>query len=129
MSGDDFLFAAIGSDGISDSDICLLALGFMGPETAVIKALGVEQDGRTNIKTPTGPTRYSTGVPGVFAAGDCRRGQSLIVWGIQEGRACAEEVDRHLERTSQLPLAGGIKRRQFIEPRFTPEPQQQQVGA
>jgi glutamate synthase (NADH) len=101
----------------------------MGPETSVIKALGVEQDGRTNIKTPTNPTRYATGAPGIFAAGDCRRGQSLIVWGIQEGRACAEEVDRHLERTSQLPLAGGIKRRQFIEPQFPPSIQEQEVQA
>lgn len=58
----------------------LLALGFLGPESAAITALGVEQDGRSNVKAAFG--NHSTTVPGVFAAGDCRRGQSLIVWGV-----------------------------------------------
>lgn len=66
---------------VFEADLVFLALGFIGAEEAAIKQLGIEQDARTNIKTPKG--RYSTNVPGVFASGDCRRGQSLIVWGIQ----------------------------------------------
>lgn len=61
------------------ADLCLLALGFLGPEEAAVKALGVEQDPRSNIKTAKG--KYATNVDKVFAAGDARRGQSLIVWG------------------------------------------------
>ena len=89
----------------------MLALGFLGPEESAIKALGVDQDPRTNIKTAAG--KYSTSIPGVFAAGDCRRGQSLIVWGIQEGRAAAVDVDEYLQHgnESRLPFAGSITRR------------------
>lgn len=57
-------------------------MGFLGPEDAAIKAFGIEQDGRSNIKAAYG--KHATNVEGVFAAGDCRRGQSLIVWGIGE---------------------------------------------
>ncbi|GAA5825640.1 hypothetical protein JCM3770_001176 [Rhodotorula araucariae] len=100
-----------GSEEFFKADLVLLALGFLGPEDAAIKALGLEQDGRSNIKTPAG--KYSTGIDGVFAAGDCRRGQSLIVWGIREGRDVAIEVDRHLVGDSRLPAPGGIKVRSF----------------
>lgn len=66
-----------GSEEFFPADLVLLALGFLGPEDSAIKALGLEQDGRSNLKTPAG--KYTTSVGGVFAAGDCRRGQSLIV--------------------------------------------------
>lgn len=73
-------------------DLLLVAIGFQGPQSYVAQAFGVEIDGRTNLKTEG----YATNVPGVFAAGDARRGQSLVVWAIQEGRAAAREVDRYL---------------------------------
>ena len=63
------------------AQLVFLALGFLGPEADVIKTLGLKQDARSNIQTP--PKSYHTSVEGVFAAGDCRRGQSLIVWGIK----------------------------------------------
>jgi glutamate synthase (NADPH/NADH) small chain len=71
----------------------LLAMGFLHPEhDGPVDQLGVEKDPRGNVKAGT----YETSVPGVFAAGDARRGQSLIVWAINEGRQCARMVDRHL---------------------------------
>ena len=79
----------------------LLAMGFLGPESTVAEQLGVELDPRTNYKAEYG--RYETNVEGVFAAGDCRRGQSLIVWAINEGREAARECDRWLMGTTQLP--------------------------
>ncbi|KAG2228014.1 hypothetical protein INT45_012038 [Circinella minor] len=98
-----------GSDQFFEADLVLLSMGFMGPEDAIIKQLSVKQDVRSNIETPKG--KYSTSVDGVFAAGDCRRGQSLIVWGINEGRQCARQVDLWLEGKTYLPVAGGINRR------------------
>ncbi|HEV2999455.1 MAG TPA: glutamate synthase subunit beta [Solirubrobacteraceae bacterium] len=74
------------------ADLVLLAMGFLHPEPALLDALGVERDRRGNAKAPT----YATSVPGVFAAGDARRGQSLIVWAINEGRQAARMVERHL---------------------------------
>ena len=76
------------------ADLILLAMGFLHPEQELLKQLGTNTDGRGNIKAGT----YETSVPGVFAAGDARRGQSLIVWAINEGRQCARMVDRHLEK-------------------------------
>lgn len=70
-----------GSEKFFPAQIILLALGFLGPESELIKALGLKQDGRSNIQTAK--NKYSTDLEGVFAAGDCRRGQSLIVWGIR----------------------------------------------
>jgi glutamate synthase (NADPH/NADH) small chain len=67
-------------------------MGFVGPEPGLLDELGVERDARGNIAT----TSYETNVPGVFAAGDARRGQSLIVWAIEEGRKCASAVDAEL---------------------------------
>lgn len=144
-----------GSEKFFPAQLVFLALGFLGPETQVIKGLNVKQDGRSNIQTPPKvnivdiiPTlflitlqKYSTNIDGVFAAGDCRRGQSLIVWGIKyvphvmlhlnstynfhsEGRGAAAEVDEWLMGGStRLPIAGGIKTRvsSFYSPPYTSE--------
>jgi glutamate synthase (NADPH) small chain len=75
------------------AQLVLLAMGFLGPEPGLLDQLGVERDSRGNVKTPA---PYTTSVEGVFAAGDARRGQSLIVWAINEGRQCARTVDRYL---------------------------------
>ena len=77
-----------------DADIVLIAAGFLGSETYVTKAFGVEVNERTNVKTEAG--RYETGVKHVFTAGDMHRGQSLVVWAIREGRDAAREVDMSL---------------------------------
>ncbi|NTU59038.1 MAG: glutamate synthase subunit beta [Chlorobiaceae bacterium] len=89
-----------GSEEIIPADLVLLAMGFLGPEAQLPRALGVEQDGRSNIKAEN---NYQTSVEKVFAAGDARRGQSLVVWAINEGRAAARECDRFLMGTTSLP--------------------------
>jgi glutamate synthase (NADPH/NADH) small chain len=81
--------------------LVLLAMGFTGPEGRLLDQLGVERDARSNIKTQAG--RYATNVKGVFAAGDMRRGQSLVVWAVHEGRAAARECDTYLMGTTSLP--------------------------
>ncbi|WP_142784807.1 glutamate synthase subunit beta [Changchengzhania lutea] len=91
-----------GTEKIWDCDMVLLALGFTGPEKTLIEQLGLETDFRTNVKATT--HSYATNVPGVFAAGDMRRGQSLIVWAISEGRQAAHYVDAYLMGSSDLPL-------------------------
>jgi glutamate synthase (NADPH/NADH) len=96
------------------AQLVLLALGFLGPQKELITALGVKQDPRSNILTPNG--KYSTNVPKVWAAGDNRRGQSLIVWGIKEGRGVAVEVDNALEGNSRLANQGGISLRSWVPP-------------
>ncbi|KAI0687133.1 NADPH-dependent glutamate synthase [Cytidiella melzeri] len=107
-----------GSEKFFPAQLVFLALGFLGPESDVIKSLEVKQDGRSNIQTP--PKKFATNVDGVFAAGDCRRGQSLIVWGINEGRGAAAEVDAWLSSgATRLPFDGGIKSRTFIPPSST----------
>jgi glutamate synthase (NADPH/NADH) small chain len=90
-----------GTERAWPAQLVLLAMGFLGPEAPLLEALGVERDERTNIKAEHG--RYLTSVPGVFAAGDSRRGQSLVVWAINEGRGAAREVDRHLMGSTDLP--------------------------
>lgn len=85
-------------------DLALLALGFTGSEMTIAEQLGLEADARTNIKATEAD--YKTNVPGVFVAGDQRRGQSLIVWAISEGRQAAHHVDAFLMGTSALPLKG-----------------------
>lgn len=93
-----------GSEKIWKADLVLLAMGFTGPERDnVIKELGVELDERGNIKAAR---NYQTSVENVFAAGDCRRGQSLIVWAISEGRETARCVDEYLMGESCLPTKG-----------------------
>jgi glutamate synthase (NADPH) small chain len=74
-------------------------MGFIGPEPLLLDALGVERDERGNAKASS----YATSVDGIFAAGDARRGQSLIVWAINEGRQCARMVDRYLGALSSAP--------------------------
>jgi glutamate synthase (NADPH/NADH) small chain len=83
-------------------DMVLLALGFTGPGSQLVDQLGVETDFRTNVKATT--KDYKTSTPGVFAAGDIRRGQSLIVWAISEGRQAAHHIDTFLMGSSDLPL-------------------------
>ena len=83
-----------GTEEVRDCDLLLIAAGFLGCEPPVAKAYGVELTPRTNVKTE--PGRYATNVPKVFVAGDMHRGQSLVVWGITEGRAAAKEVDEYL---------------------------------
>ncbi|WP_081211786.1 glutamate synthase subunit beta [Salegentibacter sediminis] len=84
-------------------DLALLALGFTGPEKSLAEQLGLEEDTRTNIKAER---NYQTNVPNIFAAGDMRRGQSLIVWAISEGREAAFHVDKFLMGKSKLPTKG-----------------------
>ena len=83
------------------AQLVLFALGFSGPESQLIDQLGVEKDPRSNAKAEFG--KYATSVPGVFAAGDMRRGQSLVVWAIAEGRQAAREADRYLMGATALP--------------------------
>lgn len=90
-----------GSEKVYPAQLVLLALGFTGPESQLLDQLGVERDERSNAKAEYG--KYATNVPGVFAAGDMRRGQSLVVWAINEGREAAREVDRFLMGTTNLP--------------------------
>jgi glutamate synthase (NADPH/NADH) small chain len=85
-----------------EADLVLLAMGFIHPvHDGMIKTLGVELDQRGNVKADT--NRYQTSVPKVFAAGDMRRGQSLVVWAIREGRQCAHAIDKFLMGSTTLP--------------------------
>ncbi len=93
-----------GTEQVFDADLVLLAMGFLGPENTVAKELGVELDNRSNYKAEHG--RFATNVPGVFAAGDCRRGQSLVVWAINEGRGAARAIDLFLRGSTVLPAPG-----------------------
>lgn len=86
---------------VRPAQLALLAMGFLGPEQPLIGALGLETDQRSNIKADF--EKYSTNVPGIFAAGDCRRGQSLVVWAFNEGRGAARECDHYLMGNSELP--------------------------
>jgi len=86
------------------ADLVLLAMGFVAPVAQVLDAFGVDKDGRGNVKASTdGHDSYRTSVDKVFAAGDMRRGQSLVVWAIREGRQCARAVDQFLMGASLLP--------------------------
>jgi glutamate synthase (NADPH/NADH) small chain len=86
------------------ADLVLLAMGFVAPVQSLLEGFGVEKDPRGNAKASTdGPGCYTTNVPKVFAAGDVRRGQSLVVWAIREGRQCARAVDEFLMGHSTLP--------------------------
>ncbi len=82
------------------ADLVLLAMGFLGPEDTLTRKLGLDCDPRSNFKADFG--RHATNIDGVFAAGDCRRGQSLVVWAIKEGRLAARECDRYLMGSSRL---------------------------
>ena len=84
-----------------EADLILLAMGFLGPEHYLSDVLGIDYDARSNYRAEYG--RYATNVPKLFAAGDCRRGQSLVVRAINEGREAAREIDRYLTGQSLLP--------------------------
>ena len=90
-----------GSERLLPAQLVLLAMGFLGPEQPLLDALAVERDARSNVKAEF--ERYSTNIKGVFAAGDCRRGQSLVVWAFNEGRGAARECDRYLMGYTNLP--------------------------
>ncbi|HML95296.1 MAG TPA: glutamate synthase subunit beta [Thermodesulfobacteriota bacterium] len=90
-----------GTEKVWSADLVFLALGFLGPEDDLLQQLNIERDDRTNAKAEYG--KYRTNIEGVFAAGDARRGQSLIVWAINEGREAARECDRYLMGTTVLP--------------------------
>ena len=93
-----------GSEKILKADLVLLAMGFVNPVATVLEAFGVDKDARGNAKATTEATGcYATNVPKVFAAGDMRRGQSLVVWAIREGRQAARAVDEFLMGSSVLP--------------------------
>ena len=93
-----------GTEKVLKADLVLLAMGFVNPVATVLEAFGVDKDARGNAKATTDFTGgYATNVPKVFAAGDIRRGQSLVVWAIREGRQAARSVDEYLMGDSQLP--------------------------
>ena len=93
-----------GSEHMVDADLVLLAMGFLGPEQYLVEALGFATDPRSNYAAQHG--QFSTSVAGLFAAGDCRRGQSLVVWAINEGRGAARAIDIYLQGSSILPAPG-----------------------
>jgi len=100
-------FAPIaGTEESRPAELVLLAMGFVGPEPALANSLGVERDERGNIAAPA----YATNVPRVFASGDARRGQSLVVWAIEEGRRCAQAVDAWLCSSAVEPAAAALRR-------------------
>jgi glutamate synthase (NADPH/NADH) small chain len=90
-----------GTEKVLPAQLVLLAMGFLGPEQPLLDALNVERDARSNVKAEHG--NYATSIPGVFAAGDCRRGQSLVVWAFNEGRGAARACDEYLMGRSDLP--------------------------
>jgi glutamate synthase (NADPH/NADH) small chain len=90
-----------GTEQVRPVQLVLLAMGFLGPEQPLLEQLGLERDARTNIKAEH--ERYTTNIRGVFAAGDARRGQSLVVWAFNEGRGAARECDRFLMGETHLP--------------------------
>ena len=93
-----------GSEQIIKADLVFLAMGFVSPVQAVLDAFGVEKDQRGNAKASTDLVGgYATSVPKLFAAGDMRRGQSLVVWAIREGRQAARAVDEFLMGETTLP--------------------------
>jgi glutamate synthase (NADPH/NADH) small chain len=99
--------AVPGTEETHPADLVLLAMGFVGPEPELPAALGVERDARGNVAA----SAYAASVPGVFAAGDARRGQSLIVWAIEEGRRCADAVNAWFhDANCREPVAAAAKR-------------------
>jgi glutamate synthase (NADPH/NADH) small chain len=93
-----------GTEKVLKADLVLLAMGFVNPVATVLDAFGIDKDARGNAKASTEFTGgYATNVPKVFAAGDIRRGQSLVVWAIREGRQAARSVDEFLMGSSELP--------------------------
>ena len=103
------LIEIAGTEKTWPCDLALLALGFTGPESTLADKLGIDKDARSNYKAIYG--KYQTNIPNIFTAGDMRRGQSLIVWAISEGREAARQVDIYLMGKSELPskdIAGDL---------------------
>ena len=98
---DEKIMSVEGSERTWDAELVFLSMGFLGPEHYVSKPLGIELDERSNYEAEKG--KYQTSSPKVFAAGDCRSGQSLIVRAINEGREAAREIDRFLTGSAELP--------------------------
>ncbi len=93
-----------GSEQTLPADLVLLAMGFVNPVASMLESFGVEKDGRGNVRAGTDEADgYRTNVAKVFAAGDVRRGQSLVVWAIREGRQAARAIDQTLMGHSDLP--------------------------
>ncbi len=90
-----------GTEQVLPAQLVLLAMGFLGPEQPLLEAMGLDRDPRGNVKADY--DKYTTSIPGVFAAGDCRRGQSLVVWAFNEGRGAARECDLYLMGRTDLP--------------------------
>lgn len=90
-----------GSEREIPCELALLAMGFLGPEDTIAEELGLDRDQRSNVQAEYG--KFTTNIEGVFSAGDMRRGQSLVVWAINEGRAAARECDRYLMGATKLP--------------------------
>ena len=90
-----------GTEKVLPAQLVLIAMGFLGPEQPLLESLGIERDARSNAKADF--EKYTTNLPKVFAAGDCRRGQSLVVWAFNEGRGAARECDRYLMGSTDLP--------------------------
>jgi glutamate synthase (NADPH/NADH) small chain len=90
-----------GTEKVTDCQLALLAMGFLGPEQPLLDDLGVSRDSRSNVEAEHG--KFATSIKGVFAAGDARRGQSLVVWAINEGRGAARECDLYLMGATDLP--------------------------
>ena len=90
-----------GTERVLPCELVLLAMGFLGPEQPLLEALAIERDARSNAKAEH--EKYTTNIPKVFAAGDCRRGQSLVVWAFNEGRGSARECDKFLMGATDLP--------------------------
>jgi len=90
-----------GTEKVLPAQLVLLAMGFLGPEQALLKEMGLACDARSNVRAEF--EKYTTSLPSVFAAGDCRRGQSLVVWAFKEGRGAARECDRYLMGATDLP--------------------------
>jgi glutamate synthase (NADPH/NADH) small chain len=101
-----------GSEFSMEADLVLIAMGFLGPvRNGMIEQLGVQLDNRGNVATDA---NYMSSVPGVFAAGDMRRGQSLVVWAISEGRKAAASVDTYLKTAAIRPVGTSVSAAQQI---------------
>jgi glutamate synthase (NADPH/NADH) small chain len=102
VQGDDKFKPIAGTEFELDAQLVLLAMGFLHPvHEGLLKTLGVDLDPRGNVRANT--VDYQTSEPKVFSAGDMRRGQSLVVWAIREGRLCARAIDQFLMGTTNLP--------------------------
>eukprot|EP00088_Acartia_fossae_P065799 TRINITY_DN81239_c0_g1_i1.p1 TRINITY_DN81239_c0_g1~~TRINITY_DN81239_c0_g1_i1.p1 ORF type:complete len:239 (+),score=23.08 TRINITY_DN81239_c0_g1_i1:117-833(+) len=103
-----------GTEKTFEADLVLLAMGFLGPEQKLPKGSGLTLDARGNIQSVKGKYQ-SVSDSQVYLAGDCRRGQSLVVWAINEGRMAAREIDEQLQGITHLPATGGMVQRRWDE--------------